>query len=134
MVITMVAVITVPTILLQEKDRKKEVKNNDIVDLHSHILPGVDDGSPDLETSLELARESVADGITHMLLTPHHMDSNYVNHKRDVIEKTKAFQQILDREQIPLRVFPGQEVHLTEHLIEAIDMMIFYMLMRITAT
>ena len=92
-----------------------------LVDLHSHILPGVDDGSPDLETSLELARESVADGVTHMLLTPHHMDSNYVNHKRDVIEKTKAFQQILDREQIPLKVFPGQEVHLTEHLIEAID-------------
>ena len=45
-----------------------------LVDLHSHILPGVDDGSPDLETSLELARESVADGVTHMLLTPHHMD------------------------------------------------------------
>ena len=51
-----------------------------LVDLHSHILPGVDDGSPDLETSLELARESVADGVTHMLLTPHNMDSNYVNH------------------------------------------------------
>lgn len=92
-----------------------------LVDLHSHILPGVDDGSPDLATSLELAQEAVADGVTHMLLTPHHMDSNYVNHKKDVVERTQAFQQALEQEQIPLKVFPGQEVHLTEHLIEAID-------------
>lgn len=92
-----------------------------LVDLHSHILPGVDDGSPDIETSLELARQSVADGITHMLLTPHHMDNQYVNHKQDVIAKTQRFQQFLDQEQIPLRVFPGQEVHLTERLIDAID-------------
>lgn len=92
-----------------------------LVDLHSHILPGVDDGSPDVKTSLELARQSVADGVTHMLLTPHHMDSQYVNHKQDVIEKTQRFQQILDQEQIPLHVFPGQEVHLTERLIDAID-------------
>ena len=37
------------------------------IDIHCHIMPGVDDGSPDMETSLELARQSVADGVTYVV-------------------------------------------------------------------
>ena len=92
-----------------------------LVDLHSHILPGVDDGYPDMEHSLVLARVAVDDGITHMLLTPHHMDGKYINHKKDVIRKTNEFQQKLIENGIPLKVFPGQEVHVNDRLIEAID-------------
>lgn len=92
-----------------------------LVDLHSHILPGVDDGSPDMSHSLELAHAAVADGVTHMLLTPHHMDGSYVNHKADVIYKTQEFQDTLVANDIPLKVFPGQEVHLTDKLLDAID-------------
>lgn len=92
-----------------------------MVDLHSHILPGVDDGSPDLAHSLELAKEAVNDGVTHMLLTPHHMDGQYINHKKDVVEKTKVFQNALNNAEIPLKVFPCQEVHLTDELLKAIE-------------
>lgn len=92
-----------------------------MIDLHCHILPGVDDGSPDIETSLKLAEVAVEQGITHMLLTPHHMDGDYLNHKADVIEKTTAFQKALDHNQIRLTVFPGQEVHITGELIQATD-------------
>jgi protein-tyrosine phosphatase len=41
------------------------------VDLHFHLLPGVDDGPADMETSLELARAAVADGSTTVVATPH---------------------------------------------------------------
>lgn len=92
-----------------------------MIDLHCHILPGVDDGSPDMETSLGLAKVAVEQGITHMLLTPHHMDGEYLNHKADVITKTKAFQEALDQNNIQLTVFPGQEVHITGELIQAIE-------------
>lgn len=92
-----------------------------LVDLHSHILPGVDDGSPDMNHSLILAKAAVADGVTHMLLTPHHMDGKYINHKRDVIRKTEEFQQALIENAIPLKVFPGQEVHISDKLLESID-------------
>ena len=45
-----------------------------LVDLHCHLLPEVDDGSPDMATSLKLAQEAVADGVSHCLLTPHHLN------------------------------------------------------------
>jgi protein-tyrosine phosphatase len=92
-----------------------------LIDLHCHILPGVDDGAKDLPMALDMAREAVKQGISHIVLTPHHMDGMYTNHKQDVIRKTAAFQQELDQAQIPLTVFPGQEVHLTGELLDAID-------------
>lgn len=92
-----------------------------MIDLHCHILPGVDDGSPDLETSIGLAKVAVSQGITHMLLTPHHMDGVYFNAKNSVIERTNAFQIALKANDVPLTVFPGQEVHITGELLKAIE-------------
>lgn len=92
-----------------------------LIDLHCHILPGVDDGAKDLPMALDMARAAVNQGITHILLTPHHMDGMYTNHKKDVISKTADFQAELDAAKIPLTVFPGQEVHLTGELLQAID-------------
>ncbi|WP_334352066.1 tyrosine-protein phosphatase [Companilactobacillus sp. HBUAS56257] len=91
-----------------------------LIDLHCHILPGVDDGSKDMQMSLDLARAAVDQGITNSLVTPHHMDGEYTNHKQDVIRKTDEFQQALDKEGIPLTVFASQEVHLTGELMNAI--------------
>ena len=42
-----------------------------MIDLHCHLLPGIDDGPNTLEESLELCRIAVADGITHAIVTPH---------------------------------------------------------------
>lgn len=92
-----------------------------MVDLHCHLLPGVDDGSKDMATSLRLAKEATANGITHALLTPHHMNGRYVNHKQDVIRRTREFQEELRAHGIPLTVFPGQEVRINGQLLEALD-------------
>ncbi len=92
-----------------------------LIDLHCHLLPGLDDGSPSMETSLKLAQEAVADGVSHCLLTPHHLNGHYVNHKQDVIKATVAFQEALEEAQIPLTVFPGQEVRINGNLLKALD-------------
>lgn len=92
-----------------------------MVDLHCHLLPGVDDGSKNMEISLRLAREATENGVTHALLTPHHMNGHYVNHKQDVIRKTKEFQEQLRSHDIPLTVFPGQEVRINGNLLNALD-------------
>lgn len=92
-----------------------------LVDIHSHILPGIDDGSPDLETSLKLAQAAVDDGITHALMTPHHLNGKYTNHKQDVIKETGEFQQALTDHGIDLTVFPSQEVRLSADIPEALE-------------
>lgn len=92
-----------------------------MVDLHCHLLPGIDDGSKSMRTSLRLAREAAENGVTHALLTPHHLNGRYVNHKRDVIKKTKEFREQLEEHDIPLTVFPGQEVRINGQLLNALD-------------
>ena len=46
-----------------------------LVDVHCHLLPGIDDGAQTIEDSLAMARLAVAEGITHILCTPHHNNS-----------------------------------------------------------
>lgn len=90
-------------------------------DLHCHLLPGIDDGSKNMDISLRLAREATENGVTHALLTPHHMNGRYVNHKQDVIRRTQEFQEQLKAHNIPLTVFPGQEVRINGQLLDALD-------------
>lgn len=92
-----------------------------MVDLHCHLLPEIDDGSKSMETSLWLAKKATENGVTHALLTPHHMNGRYVNHKQDVIRRTKEFQEQLRSHDIRLTVFPGQEVRINGQLLKALD-------------
>lgn len=92
-----------------------------MIDIHSHLLPGIDDGSENLNVSLQMARDAVADGVTHALMTPHHMNGRYVNHASDVIKLTVDFQTELNNANIPLTVFPSQEVRINGGLLSALD-------------
>lgn len=92
-----------------------------MIDLHCHLLPGVDDGAKSMDISLKLANDAVRDGIDYALLTPHHMNGVYLNHKKAVIQQTQEFQVELDRHKISLKVFPGQEVRINGDLLTALD-------------
>ncbi|MBZ6003069.1 tyrosine protein phosphatase [Leuconostoc gelidum subsp. aenigmaticum] len=92
-----------------------------MIDLHSHLLPNIDDGSKSLRASLRMANEAVENGIEAALMTPHHMNGHYINHKADIIQLTSQFQDQLDKENIPLQVFPSQEVRINGGLLEALD-------------
>lgn len=81
--------------------------------MHAHILPGLDDGAPDMETALGMARIAVAEGITTMVATPHFLEGSMENHRELICQKVFEFQQTLDKAGIPLRVLPGAEVYLS---------------------
>lgn len=92
-----------------------------MIDLHCHILPGIDDGAADLDESIVMAEKAVSQGITHILCTPHHNNGKYVNYKADVIPLVASLQEELDQRQIPLTVLEGQEVRITGDLLEDIS-------------
>lgn len=83
-----------------------------MIDLHCHLLPGIDDGAPTLEDSLAMAEMAVAEGITHILVTPHHKNGKYQNVKADIVKYTAELQEELDRREIGLTLFSGQEVRI----------------------
>lgn len=92
-----------------------------MIDLHCHILPGVDDGAEDLEASIAMAEKAISQGITHILCTPHHNNGKYCNPKSEVISLVSFLQSELDKRQLPLTVLEGQEVRITGDLIEDIQ-------------
>ena len=91
-----------------------------LVDIHCHILPGIDDGAQTIEDSLKMARVAVSEGITHILCTPHHNNGTYSNKKEDIIRKVAELQEVLDKERIPLTLFEGQEVRLSADVMKRI--------------
>jgi protein-tyrosine phosphatase len=80
-----------------------------MIDLHSHILPGVDDGAGDLQASLAMARVAVDNGIQTMVATPH-LNSRYRVEPNGVSRAVGILNLELAREGIPLAVLSGVEI------------------------
>lgn len=93
-----------------------------MLDLHCHILPGLDDGSPDLRVSLEMAAAAADSGVTHIFATPHCNTRNRQQnfHSPELIDAYHSLQAAIDEAGIPLKILAGAEVlargHFTEHL------------------
>ena len=91
------------------------------VDVHCHMLFGIDDGSKSPEESLEMARMAVEDGISTVVLTPHQLGS-FRNNTGDTIRARVAeFQELLDEHQIALRVLPGADVRIEPDMLALIQ-------------
>ncbi|MGG1572228.1 tyrosine-protein phosphatase [Fictibacillus sp. NRS-1165] len=83
-----------------------------MIDIHSHILPGIDDGAPNIEVSLEMARCALDQGITYVIATPHHRNGMYENEKSFILEQVEQLNNRLMEEGLPLTVLPGQELRI----------------------
>jgi protein-tyrosine phosphatase len=86
-------------------------------DLHCHILPGLDDGAPDLSTSLQMAQAFVADGVSVVACTPHILPGLYHNSGPQIRLATAQLQAALDREAIPLKLVTGADNHITANFV-----------------
>lgn len=87
-----------------------------MIDLHSHILPGIDDGARDVTDSLAMARIAVADGISVMACTPHIVPGLYENTAAGIRAAVGALRIALQEAGIPLRICVGADVHVAPDL------------------
>lgn len=83
-----------------------------MIDIHCHILPGVDDGATDDADAVKMARIAAEDGIEKIVATPHIRDEQYP--QQAIIEKTDHLNRLLEKLQIPVKILPGAEV---QHLL-----------------
>jgi protein-tyrosine phosphatase len=83
-----------------------------MIDLHTHILPGIDDGPETVEDSLELARAAVAAGARMLLATPH-VSWTYPNDHGIIAARVQELRARLQAEGIPLELRPGAEIAMT---------------------
>jgi protein-tyrosine phosphatase len=83
-----------------------------MIDLHCHILPGVDDGAAELSVSVEMAKAFVADGVSVVACTPHILPGLYHNSGPQIRQATMQLQQVLNEEGIPLRLVTGADNHI----------------------
>jgi protein-tyrosine phosphatase len=88
-----------------------------MIDLHCHILPGLDDGARTLEDALEMARIAWNDGIQTIVATPHLYRGFASDSFTSVQEKKKELEEALRKTDVGVEIKPGAEVHISHNLI-----------------
>jgi len=91
-----------------------------MIDLHCHILPGVDDGPAELEESLEMGKQAVADGIETLVATPHTLDGTYHNPLQRVKDNVVRLRKVFEEHRIPIDLCVGSEAHICTGLTQKV--------------
>jgi len=89
-------------------------------DMHSHLLPGIDDGSPDIETSLQLIRGLTELGFKKLITTPHVMQDMYPNKKADILQKYELLKKHIEDAGIQVELGVAAEYFLDDNLKETL--------------
>jgi protein-tyrosine phosphatase len=91
-----------------------------MIDIHCHILPGLDDGASSLKQSLKMAKQAVGDGIRTVVATPHTVSSAYSNPIGEIRKQVAILRGILEDMSIPLEICPGSEARLCSRMTDLI--------------
>lgn len=91
-----------------------------MIDIHCHILPNIDDGPKAIDSSLEMARNAVDQGISTVIATPH-CNRRYDTDKKIICDKVSYLNSKLVEDNIPLKIIPGQEIAIAGGIIDGLD-------------
>ncbi|WP_312518509.1 CpsB/CapC family capsule biosynthesis tyrosine phosphatase [Anaerospora sp.] len=91
-----------------------------MIDLHSHILPGIDDGAKTIENSIEMARIAIDNGTTVIAATPHVIEGQWLPEWSKIQGLCAELRRELKRENIALTIVPGAEVALNMDILNLI--------------
>lgn len=89
-----------------------------MIDIHCHVLPGIDDGPGTLEAAVSLAQALVDDGVRLAVLTPHVFPGRFENRKSSIVDEFLRFRAVLEEAALPLDLLWAGEVRLTPEVLE----------------
>jgi len=89
-----------------------------MIDIHCHVLPGIDDGAKDEADAIAMAQQAVNSGISTVIATPHHKNRTYENEKSFIQKDVLRLNQLFEESNIPLDVLAGQEVRIFGEIVE----------------
>ncbi len=100
----------------------KQNKNTEImIDIHSHILPGIDDGAADMEETLQMLAIAADEGITHMVATPHYKENRYQASPEEIKALLAKVQSAAEDAGIGIVLLAGNEVYYFSDIEEAVE-------------
>ncbi len=91
------------------------------VDIHCHILPGVDDGARNREEAIAMARLAESTGTRSIIATPHHIPRSPLSAVDEASKRARQLQQVLDWAEVAVKIHAGQENNARENLIARFD-------------
>jgi len=89
-----------------------------MVDIHSHILPGVDDGSIDMDTTINMLENAERCGTKAIIATPHYYRGYFATEYEEVVRLVDNLREDIGSRGMKIDVYPGQEVFLGKHTLE----------------
>lgn len=90
-------------------------------DMHSHLIPGIDDGSPDMPTSLKLVKGFAELGYKKLITSPHIMWEMYKNTREDILKRYEELKTAVAKEGIDIEIKVAAEYFLDEHVIDLLQ-------------
>jgi protein-tyrosine phosphatase len=92
-----------------------------MIDLHCHLLPGIDDGARSLDQALAMARASVDNGIHRAVMTPHLHPGRYENTASIIRHHLAKFRQALQDAEIPFEISMAAEVRVAPEILTLLE-------------
>lgn len=88
-----------------------------MIDLHSHILPGIDDGAESFDDSIRILQELCDQGVTDVVLTPHYInETQYVSPRTENTKLLRELKKRIKENKIDINVFLGNEIYIDDHI------------------
>ena len=89
-----------------------------MIDIHSHIIPNIDDGSKDIDMTLEMLTLASKSGTKKIIATPHYFKGYWTPHYKDIIGKIKELNELVKKHNINIEVYPAQEIYFYDNMAE----------------